>query len=72
MRHRPGRLLRRSGILHGIRRDVVSDLEKNHRELTVKGTERLASKRRWADPRRVRGMTIACLKLSLSYNCDKT
>lgn len=35
MRHRCGRLLCRSGILHGFRYSVVPVLEKNPRELTV-------------------------------------
>jgi len=60
MRHRPGRLLCRSGILHGVWSGVVPGLEKNPRELTVKGTERLASERHRADPQLVTGMTITC------------
>jgi len=60
MRHRSGRLLCRSGILHGVWRGVVPGLKKSPRELTVQGAERLASERRWADPQRVTGMTITC------------
>jgi len=57
MRHRSGWLLCRSGILHGVRSGVVPGPEKNPRELTGQGTERLASEQRWTYPRRVTGMT---------------
>ncbi|KAL4097361.1 hypothetical protein QTP88_022150 [Uroleucon formosanum] len=69
MCHRSGRLLCRSGILHGVWRDVVLSLEKNPRELTVQGTERLASEPRWADPRHVTGMTITCWPLATCQIC---
>lgn len=69
MCHRSGRLLCRSGILHGVWRDVVLSLEKNPRELTVQGTERLASEPRWADPRHITGMTITCWPLATCQIC---